>query len=396
MATTPSAVLQLAQGMSRGTRFERARAGATTLSAFLQLDAAAKRDLAVAVAQRAAPELVPRIQAETGLDFTQEQSRAVLDLVGRLDGEDLAELAASLDSPDARSRTVATVAAAAATAAGLDDVVNQPAQPAGVAQPDTPGAPAAPVAPQPASAARARGVADGAIDQDLLQRIARLEARLGEAETEARRATESHQQAAAALEEARAQVLALEGRLLDVEAEQAARERTHAGEVEELERQVHDAQRMTRRAGEGGPLPTFERPSEVLAAHASRADRPHRRPVPGAVATHQLAREVEGLSAGAALRVVRGQVDHLDDQSTGALAAILRSIPDGWARRRALVCMVEAGAAGAGDLALLRLLQGTGNQVFAAAAFLAAGVPFGAVTDHLDPRAAGRLQHRRD
>ncbi len=61
---TPSDVLAQAARLRSGTRFERARAGATALSTFLQLTPDDKRNLAVMVAQRVAPELVPRIQAE--------------------------------------------------------------------------------------------------------------------------------------------------------------------------------------------------------------------------------------------------------------------------------------------------------------------------------------------
>lgn len=86
-----------------------------------------KRDLAVLVAERAAPQLVPRIRGETGLDLTREQVQAVIDMAGRMDADDIDELRHAVRDPEAREQTLRTVgasaAAAAAGATGLDDVV---------------------------------------------------------------------------------------------------------------------------------------------------------------------------------------------------------------------------------------------------------------------------------
>ncbi|MBY5163951.1 hypothetical protein, partial [Salsipaludibacter albus] len=124
--TTPADVVDAAIPMASGSRMERARAGLRALGLFGQLSAGDKRDLAVLVAQRVAPELVPRIRSEGGVDLTDEQSRAVLDMVRRLDGDDLRELSEAVATPESRRRALAAVGGAAAGATGLDDVVAEP------------------------------------------------------------------------------------------------------------------------------------------------------------------------------------------------------------------------------------------------------------------------------
>lgn len=123
---TPAEVIELFAGLREGSSFARAKSAAEVFRAFASLSPQQKRDLAVVVAERAAPHLVPRIEQETGLDLTREQVQAVLDMAGRMDADDLDELAHTVRDREARGEALRSAATAAAAASGLDDVVDAP------------------------------------------------------------------------------------------------------------------------------------------------------------------------------------------------------------------------------------------------------------------------------
>lgn len=124
-ATEVAAALEQLAELTSGPTLQRAGSLARGLRLLRGLAPDDKRELAARVAERAAPALVPRIRAQTGMDLTAQQLEAVLDLVRRLDRDDLGAIV-----EDVRRGEVLDVAervadaAAAATGApedGLDD-----------------------------------------------------------------------------------------------------------------------------------------------------------------------------------------------------------------------------------------------------------------------------------
>lgn len=428
--TTPAEVMAEATGMASGSKFERARAAATAMSSFLQLSPDDKRDLAVMVAQRAAPDLVPRIQSETGMDLTAEQSKAVLDMIQRMDGDDITELAASLRSPEARTATLGAIGGAAATATGMGDVVTGQGDQPGAGDQDSQTTQSGVAAAT--SAAAAENPTDVAAAQvaTLTSRVADLEADLAAAEARARTVTETRDRAHTGLEQAREQVEELEARLRDSDSEMARLQRDHDARVEELERQVRratrDAQDSHRRpvattqsaatttgladgfSSPGALASGFGSPGRIdttamfeSAGHAVTAtadfDTATTSPTPDpTTGVAQLAADVAGLSASAALRRVRDVGGQMAGATTSELATLLEAIPDGWARRRALAHLVTHDVAGAKATALLGLLDRISDQVFAASAFLDAGIAWPQIASRLSPSARLRVARRLD
>ena len=398
----PVEVLQQAARLRTGTRFERARAGATALSTFLQLSTDDKRELAVLVAQRVAPELVPRIQAEAGIDLTQEQSRAVLDMIARLDGNDLEELTSSLATEEGRRATIGAVTASAAAATGLDDVV-------------APGPGRAPTAvagaPDGTAGRRRDADADAAEVAILAGRVADLEARLAAAETTARTAEASLATTREAAAAADARIHELEAELRDRQSAADVRRRDHEAELHDLRRQLRRATREADQAtSDSTSSPASSAPTPVVARPVSRSQSAFASlpdfgapfaldPVPdlpaAAAGRHDdLVARLDGADSGTALRLVTAWLPRLTTTTAPDRLRILQAIPQGWGRRRALQRMVEAGVAGDEDVAALELLARTGDQVFAATSLLAAGVSRDQVMAHVSPAAQRRLARR--
>lgn len=397
---TPNEVLAHAARVHNGTKFERARASATTLSTFLQLSADDKRNLAVLVAQRVAPELVPRIQAESGIDLTADQSRAVLDMISRLDGDDLDELSASVSTPEARRATLGAVTATAATATGLDDVV--PATSSG-----SPQAPPAASAPGPAP------------DEALAGRVVALEASLAAAETTIRHGERSLEQARRLETQADERADDLEAQLRDAASMADVVRREHDAQLDELRRQLR---RSTREVEESGGssmsslasaarpptlptspsafdmMPSFDTiaGADLLASDAAdaTADLSLGPPADTAARISDLVATLQAGSAGAALRTTKAWMPQLASTSPAERVRVLMAIPDGWARRRALQRMVEDGITSDADVSSLQLFARTSDQVFVAGAMLDAGVAYQALAPHLDPAARTRLERR--
>lgn len=371
--TTPQEVVGQAMQMVSGSKLEQARAGISALNLFSQLSADDKRQLAVLVAQRVAPNLVPRIEAETGMEMTAEQSRAVLDMVRRLDGDDLAEIQSSLGSPDARRATIGTVGAAAAAATGVDDVVARPT-------------------PQPRREATSAADRNESSEHQqarvraLEERVDQLTDDLGAAQT-----ARSEAEARARTDETRIQ--SAEARAEDAErrAEDQARAAERArGEARQATDRVREAEDRARRleAGRVAADDVVGRFTPVASGGTTwggaRGD------------VEQLVARLHEASASGALRMVVGSVPTLAAMDSQDRLRVIVTIADGWARRKAIQRLAEADAlTPAEGPRLLATLGSVGNQVFAAASMLDAGlVTPDDLVDVLDPSALARL-HRR-
>lgn len=371
--TTPQEVVSQAIQMVSGSKLERARHGMTALNLFAQLSVDDKRELAVLVAQRVAPNLVPRIEAETGMEMTADQSQAVLDMVRRLDGDDLAEIQAALGSPDARRTTIGSVGAAAAAATGFDDVVARPAA--------TPARGSASAADRDESSehqqARVRA---------LEERIDQLTGSVGDAQT--------------ALSEAQGRARAAESRIQSAESRADDAERRAEDQTRAAERARAEARQANDRVREA------EDRARRLEARRIAADDVVGRFTPVAAGgttrggargdMEQFVARLHESSASGALRMVMGSLPMVAEMASDERLRVVVSIPDGWARRKAIQRLTEADALTPDEgLRLLGTLAGVGNQIFAAASMLDAGlITVDDLVEVLDPRALARLRRR--
>lgn len=120
---TPAEVLDLVGSLRSGGPVARARTAAEAIKTLRSLSVKDKRDLALLVAERTAPQLVPRIQAEGFTDLSTEQIEAVVDMVRNLDSDDVDDLKRTFTDPEARDdalRAVGVGVTAAAAAASAD------------------------------------------------------------------------------------------------------------------------------------------------------------------------------------------------------------------------------------------------------------------------------------
>ncbi|HEX9765986.1 MAG TPA: hypothetical protein VGA36_04425 [Nitriliruptorales bacterium] len=120
----------------------RARIAVQASRAMAALTPAQRRQLAVDVAKQAAPHLVDRIEGESDLDLTPAQVRAVIEMIGNMDGDDIATLRGSVQDPDWQRRAAERVMGTADDATEIDDEPPRPIAP--VEPPDGPREP-----PQP-------------------------------------------------------------------------------------------------------------------------------------------------------------------------------------------------------------------------------------------------------
>lgn len=345
---SPAEVVESLAGLREGSAFARARGAAETFRAFASLSADQKRDLAVLVAERAAPHLVPRIEAETGLDLSREQVQAVLDMAGRLDAEDLDELAHAVRDREARGEALRDVATSAAAATGLDDVVTpEPSPPTGPA-PDEDADPPASVtepAPPPEPA--------------------------HEVETDA-------------------EVMALDPEPEPtVEVAPAPEPREFTSIFDTLDTPDWSRPTTVEAVRRSAPTPTAEPdPTASDAADLTTRVRAARLPL------------VERLRSAASdaerMRVLRARVHEVSGMDPVARAAVVDAVPDGWARRRALDAMVEGGAITSDELpGLVHRLGSPMARSWVCATAIEAGLLDVDALDHLlDDRAVGRLRRR--
>lgn len=395
---TPAEVVDLFADVREGSSFERARAAANAFRAFASLSASEKRDLAALVAERAAPQLVPKIRAETGLDLTREQVQAVIDMAGRMDAEDIDELRHTLRDQQAREEALRTVGASAATAAagasGLDDVLTPPAQEA----PEPPADDGPPHEEGPETAA---------------ERDAPEHRELGPPDLD--------------VDEAELDALGVESELLEVDTEpapstsvaSAPEPREFVSIFDDLpslpafEQRAEGATMTPDRVGVS--LADLDQPPSTPGPAVAVADTRGPLAAPTALVTSLRARDTldlttrvraaqqplverlrEQSSGAGCIRVVRAHLGDLAEMDAVGRMAVVDAVPDGWARRRALQAMLEAQVLPAADVP--DLIRRVGSPV--ARAWLCATAIETRVLDAdqldelLDPRAATRLRGR--
>ena len=119
---------------------ERLRVLRRARDVLLGLDPAERRDLALAVAREAAPQWVPRLEEQTGLDLDPGDVKLVLELLDGMDEAQVERVGQAVRDPDARRELAADVVRGAATAAAA--ATEEPAEPPA---PD----PVPPPAPEP-------------------------------------------------------------------------------------------------------------------------------------------------------------------------------------------------------------------------------------------------------
>lgn len=152
------AVIDLLERWRDATGVGRLRIGMDATRVIAQLPPARKRELAIEVADRVAPQLVPAIQAESG-DLTGEQVGALVDLLRRADGDQLDDLVAALRTGDVGG-AAGIVSDAADIVAGPDEQTDALAE--DIATPDGPTGPAVPQPDGATAPDAAAGPSDGA------------------------------------------------------------------------------------------------------------------------------------------------------------------------------------------------------------------------------------------
>lgn len=361
---TPAEVIDLFADVRDGSSFERAKAGASAFRAFASLSAVQKRDLAVLVAERAAPQLVPKIQAETGLDLTREQVQAVIEMAGRMDAEDIEELRRAVQDDEARNDAIRTVGTSAATAAaaatGLDDLVAPHEE-----------------APEETPEQALEGVTEDTsldIDQPEVD-----DTPLG-------------------IDQSELDELGVEAELveLDLEPEPTAPV-APAPDPRAFESVFDDLPEMPAfepRAGGGTMTP--ERTRTRVAEHLPTDDvvdlttrvRAARQPLVEAL------REQTG-GAGC-VRLVRAHLDDLVDMDAVSRTAVVDAVPDGWARRRSLQAMLDGHVLPASEVPDLirRVTSPVARAWLCATAIEVEMLAVDQLDDILEPRAAARLRGR--
>lgn len=143
--------MRQARGVARRGRF-----AVLATRAVAALTPEQRRQLAVDVASRAAPHLVEKIESESSVDLSPAQVRAVVEMVGNLDGDDLDSLKDSLQDPQFQRRAARRAMGAAAEAAELDlpapeddhTIQSEPTPQRTVARVEPPDGPREPPAPQ--------------------------------------------------------------------------------------------------------------------------------------------------------------------------------------------------------------------------------------------------------
>lgn len=375
---TPAEVLDLVTQVREGSSFGRARAAASAFRAFATLPTAQKRELAIQVAERAAPQLVPKIEAETGLELTREQIQAVIDMVGRMDADDLDELRTSVTDPQARTRAVrevgAAAAGAAAAASGLGDVADDEPQPAGETQdPDGLEEVHEPAVDAPAEAPVE---APALPPEDELDELG-VEAELVEVDP----APEPSAPVDRAPEPK--PFVSIFDSLPDAPTwDPPATPSTVANEAP-----THAAPTRAAPVSEHWPnLADAESPAADTVDLTARV-RAQRQPLVEALRSQP--------SNAARLRLLRRRHADVDDMDAIGRLAVIDAIPDGWARRRAVAFLLEQGILGGEVPTLILKLGSTTSRAWLCASAIEAGVlDLDGLDDLVDGPAAARLERR--
>ena len=372
---TPSELLELFARFRGSSGIDRARAAGDALRAFASLSADDKRKVAVLVAEKAAPELVPRIREQTGVELSREQIQVVLEMVRNLDEEDVEDLRRVVADPAAREAalrsTAQATASAAVTAAGLDD--DLPPPPPHLLDDEGPDGGTREAADELEAADAA--LADAERRRREIDEQAERELAEAQRELESLRAAEDAPEAAAA---AVAPASTSAATSWDGSEEAAARQpgaRAEPVTAEEI----------------GEPAAPYEPVFELrdLPAREARAV--------AAATGSDLTERVRGAgSSGARLRVLTSSLDEVLALDSGQIAELVRAIPDGWARRRAVERLLEHDAILAEEVPdTLRLLGRASDRTWVAATAVEARLLDVDDLDGLiDARAAARLRRR--
>lgn len=385
---TASDVLDLFAAARTGSRTRRARALAQAARAMASLSADEKRDLAALVAERAAPQLVSRIDAEAGLDLTPEQVDAVVTMAERIDPDELATLRSQVRDRERRGQTLralgSTLAAAAglgpaepATAAPFDDVALPPPDPALLVH-----GPERPIPDDTASLPPEQATTNGDTADDADPSPARPPRIEPSIPADPAWAAEASAGPAAT----------------------RATPRPFVSVFDSLPDTPTDATDGDRRS------PPVDRATSATSTHVGDA------PSSGSTSTPSDDVDLEGdLTArvraaqmplvedlrmprgnGARLAVLRRRVDDLAAMDPVQHTAIVAAIPDGWARRRAIEVLIAHGDMAPAEAALLigKVASHQARAWLSASAIEAGLLTLDDAAHLIDERAVARLRRR--
>lgn len=378
-----------------GSGLSRARASMTALQTLMRMSPEDKRAVAVLVAERAAPQLVDRIESGTGQDLNKEQVETVLKMFQQLDVDDLSELRTTVTDAERRGAALTDItrsaAATAATAAGPEELAPTASPPEDADDEASP----EPLDDAPTEDLEAYEAAE--VAEVARQESAQLDAEV-EAEVAAARAQQDEELARL---EAEAEVLKAEARAAQAaptptSSPRPARATPPATSIfDELDdRDAQDARDDADDAGE--PVHTSATPDDDTPRQSHTHDR--RTGVDAAAIRAALG---AASSSGAALGVFRAHADdHVDEDH---LLTLLPLVPDGWARRRAIIDLLDRDLLHGSDAVdAMSTLAGAGDRRFVAGSILAGGFATpaqlrGTVDDRtLDRMAARTADHDPD
>lgn len=374
------AVIDLLEKWRDATGMGRLRIGVDATRVIAQLPPARKRALAVEVAERVAPQLVPAIRAESG-DLTGEQVGALVDLLRRADREQLDDLVLALRTGDVGS-AAGIVGDAVDVVAGpddetdalLDDIATPDAAPAGA------GTDGEPVAGQ------AEGVTVGAEQAaEETEDVEDIEVSAGADTSDRVRAVGSGAGAAAAAAATAAagadadHVEIGEDGSLEVD-EEAVRKRL-AEEAAQRSEQYRDS------SAEISHAPAYRAPDVDFITDDSDFELPDT----NVESVPPLHARIDRSGLG------RPRGRHLAAPPVSAVVASLTATPDGYRRRRAALAAVRAGRLEGEDVvAVVRSFERATDRAWVAGAAIdAALVGPDALEDmDLSPAAVRRLERR--
>jgi hypothetical protein len=358
-----------------------------------------KRDLAALVAERAAPQLVARIDEEAGLDLTPEQVNAVVTMAERIDPDELATLRSEIRDRERRGQALRTLGGTLAAAAGLgsaepamaepfDDVALPPPDPALLVD-----------GPQPPDAGDAtRLQRDPDLDQDREQAGDTDHAGTGRTGVDqdstadpspADRPTWAAEASAGptVTRTAPTPFVSVFDRLPNITTDGSAgadRPTTPPADTTEDDQFT-------------GPTDTGEPDTVTDSASPDDTDLEGDLTARVRAARMPLVEALRGPGGnGARLRILRQRVDDLAAMDPVQHTAIVDAIPDGWARRRAVELLISHGDMTSAEAALLvgKLGSHQARAWLSASAIEAGLLDLDGVQPLVDHRAFARLERR--
>lgn len=348
-----------------------------------------KKQLAIAVAERAAPELVERIESTTGADLSEGQVTALIDMFRRLDAEQVDELVAALQDPEQRSSAVTQLADEALDVVAGDQPEPSPGRPGGEDADGTADLagddPHAPAEPPPEAVARYDTSADPSsflpwLQDDEVARAASVAAAAGSAAATLAATSPAVAPGPSTPEPAPGALASAAATAPTTPEAPAARTAVgDSADEEDGPPAAGDvAQRAEAAAVASGPRKRRPVPDGVVRSSSSGAGTGagpgHRRTVVQArdarstrrgtvVDGARLATDLGGLdTAMARLTTVRRAL--ADASRVDDVVDVVRAVPDGWERRRVAVLIAEHGlvAPADGDAVLATLARASDRR----------------------------------